>query len=286
MPDDIAKTESSSLPSQQPNEQAAADNANEPAEAGSVQAKFNPSGQIEDIFENTEKAEEAGGLAGFKVKPATAEPVASQAKPSPPPVPAASQPVAAPRLNAQKATISKPLPSQLTQDAEFDDDPESSKKRYFVIGLVGIVVIVGVLGYWFFFRNTDVAPVTDQIENEQTEPVASDNPINQPVPQTPPVTESGDNDIISNPIPDSGTEVMGDNDSDQDGLSNEEETSLGTNPLKADTDNDGLFDREEVKVYLTNPINPDTDNDGFLDGEEVVNGFNPKGDGSFLPAIQ
>ncbi len=36
-----------------------------------------------------------------------------------------------------------------------------------------------------------------------------------------------------------------------------------------DTDNDGLFDREEGEVYHTDYMNPDTDGDGLTDGNEV-----------------
>jgi hypothetical protein len=68
-------------------------------------------------------------------------------------------------------------------------------------------------------------------------------------------------------------------DSDGDGLSDDEEIKLGTNPNSPDTDNDGLTDREEVKVYGTNPLNADTDGDGYTDGDEVKGGYNPKGPG-------
>jgi len=68
-------------------------------------------------------------------------------------------------------------------------------------------------------------------------------------------------------------------DSDNDGLTDEQEISLGTDPLKTDTDDDGLFDREEVYIYNTNPNNPDTDGDTYLDGAEVKNNYNPKGPG-------
>lgn len=68
-------------------------------------------------------------------------------------------------------------------------------------------------------------------------------------------------------------------DSDRDGLTDEEETILGTNLVEPDSDGDGLFDREEVKVYKTNPLNPDTDADGFTDGQEVSGGYNPNGSG-------
>lgn len=71
-------------------------------------------------------------------------------------------------------------------------------------------------------------------------------------------------------------------DSDQDGLTDAEEATLGTNPNNPDTDGDGLTDREEVKVYLTDPLKADTDGDGFKDGDEVKNGYNPKGPGKLL----
>ena len=58
-------------------------------------------------------------------------------------------------------------------------------------------------------------------------------------------------------------------DSDGDGLTDEEELRLGTDPNNPDTDGDGLLDGEEVHRYKTNPLDPDTDHDGLKDGEEV-----------------
>ena len=75
-------------------------------------------------------------------------------------------------------------------------------------------------------------------------------------------------------------------DSDFDGLSDEEENELGTNIHMADTDSDGLLDKEEVMIYNTNPLIADTDGDGFTDGDEIKNGYNPNGDGKFsLPPV-
>jgi len=71
-------------------------------------------------------------------------------------------------------------------------------------------------------------------------------------------------------------------DTDGDGLSDEEERELGTNPQGPDTDSDGLSDREEVEIYNTNPTNPDTDGDTYIDGDEVKAGYNPNGDGRLL----
>ena len=68
-------------------------------------------------------------------------------------------------------------------------------------------------------------------------------------------------------------------DSDGDGLPDDLEKKLGTNPHSADTDGDGLSDYAEIFVYRTDPLNPDTDNDGMSDGDEVKVGRNPLGSG-------
>ncbi len=65
-------------------------------------------------------------------------------------------------------------------------------------------------------------------------------------------------------------------DTDGDGISDREELTVhGTNPTIADTDADGLSDFQEVYIHLTNPFLADTDGDGLTDGQEVngVNGF-------------
>lgn len=66
------------------------------------------------------------------------------------------------------------------------------------------------------------------------------------------------------------TAVDGPLDSDGDGLTDNEEAELGTDPYDPDTDNDRLMDGEEVKTYGTDPLNPDTDWDMLKDGEEVL----------------
>lgn len=67
----------------------------------------------------------------------------------------------------------------------------------------------------------------------------------------------------------------GDEDSDEDGLTNLEEIKLNTDLNKKDTDNDNLSDYDEVNVYKCNPLNPDTDGDGICDGDEILLGLDP-----------
>lgn len=68
-------------------------------------------------------------------------------------------------------------------------------------------------------------------------------------------------------------------DQDNDGLPDVVEAKLGTDPKKADSDNDNLSDYQEVMIYSTDPLNPDTDGDGYNDGDEIKNGFNACGVG-------
>ena len=58
-------------------------------------------------------------------------------------------------------------------------------------------------------------------------------------------------------------------DTDDDGLTDEEEHDLGTDPNDPDSDDDGLDDGDEVNVYGTDPLDHDSDWDGLGDGEEV-----------------
>lgn len=58
-------------------------------------------------------------------------------------------------------------------------------------------------------------------------------------------------------------------DTDLDGLSNDEEKKLGTDPNLADTDGDGLDDSSEASVFHTNPLKKDTLGIGHTDAWAV-----------------
>jgi hypothetical protein len=125
--------------------------------------------------------------------------------------------------------------------------------------IVGIVAVGGYFAYGMYIANQANKTANKQLPAQTN--VGEDSQIN--------------NDIII---------VTGSfKDSDNDGLSDEEEAFYGTDPLNPDTDGDGLFDREEIFIYGTDPLNPDTDGDGFLDGDEVKSGYNPLGPGRLWP---
>lgn len=66
-----------------------------------------------------------------------------------------------------------------------------------------------------------------------------------------------------------GTDAETTADPDADGLDNQTEFNLGTNPNLSDTDSDGLSDGEESNTYSTDPLDADSDDDGLSDGEEI-----------------
>ena len=63
-------------------------------------------------------------------------------------------------------------------------------------------------------------------------------------------------------------------DTDGDGLNDSEEATFGSNPLLADSDNDGLTDQEE-QILGTDANLADTDGDGLSDGVEILIDLNP-----------
>lgn len=71
-------------------------------------------------------------------------------------------------------------------------------------------------------------------------------------------------------------------DADGDGLSDQEEPGLGTEPDDSDSDDDGLSDGVEI-ITGTSPTDADSDDDGYLDGAEVSSGSDPSDPASVPP---
>ncbi|MHA1347578.1 MAG: hypothetical protein ACTSO3_14350 [Candidatus Heimdallarchaeaceae archaeon] len=78
-------------------------------------------------------------------------------------------------------------------------------------------------------------------------------------------------DPLNNPRdPSTGEDIdWASEDSDNDGLTNAEESWIFTNPNSCDTDGDGLYDLNEIENYNTDPTNIDSDYDGLNDYEEI-----------------
>jgi hypothetical protein len=81
-------------------------------------------------------------------------------------------------------------------------------------------------------------------------------------------------DDVVTPTTSATTTTFSPADTDGDGLSNDQEAEIGSDPNDPDTDDDGLIDGEEVFLG-TDPTNPDTDDDGLTDLAEEQAGTNP-----------
>lgn len=161
---------------------------------------------------------------------------------------------AAPRPPATTTDPVSGVPQMHTSSLEVSGPMFSPGKLWTTVGLVVVVLAIGAATYWWVvIRHRVEIPSSTALP-----PIEVVTP-----PPTPPV--------ILPPI-----------DSDLDGLSDEEEVVLKTNPALPDTDADELNDRDEVRVYGTDPVRADTDGDGFPDGVEVKNGYNPKGAGKIM----
>jgi len=161
------------------------------------------------------------------------------------------------------------------------------KKKVLKLGIIIVVALVVLGGAYFaysqFFKAKDTSPTATTTPTGFTPPASTVTPpvANPPMMpttttvnpiETPPLVE-----VTSTPV----VEVQVDStaDSDGDSLTDAEEKAAGTNLNVIDTDNDGLSDYEEVKIYRTNPLSADSDGDGYLDGAEIKSGYNPNGPG-------
>jgi pimeloyl-ACP methyl ester carboxylesterase len=128
-----------------------------------------------------------------------------------------------------------------------------------------------VTGYNIYRKYVDepylqqIGSVTDTTFNTN-DPWASDTSIITSVYAVSAVKANGTESFLS--------EFAENDDRDHDGLTDAEETALGTDMNLADTDGDGLKDGDEI-VYGTNPKLKDTDGDGYWDQAEIRSGSDP-----------
>lgn len=172
-------------------------------------------------------------------------------------------------------------PENVGPEIEISPPLLSKKGLFLIIGVVLVAIVAVGVGYslWRSSKsNTAVLPPSPA-STAGEEPLP---PVNTAVEQpavTVPAVEEPVAPAVEQPAV---IQPLINTDTDGDGLSDQEEKSLGTDATLQDTDTDGLTDYEEVVLWKTNPLLPDTDGDTFSDGTEVKNGFNPLGAGKLL----
>lgn len=148
-------------------------------------------------------------------------------------------------------------------------------KKFFIPGVVIIgMVFIFAIGYWginFYLNlqtvdknvNTNAIQQPSPAENNNKEINKEEKIVEEEKIEEKEIVdineEQNNKASTSTPAEEAISQLV---DSDQDGLTDEEEKILGSDPNLIDSDNDGLFDREEVKVYNTDLLSADTDADG------------------------
>lgn len=232
------------------------------------------------------------------------EPVAPMAPVSNPPAftprPPMPTPVAASAAPQSVSPMANPVTQPVGNIAPTAPPVYTMKEP--ILGKIILVVVLGAVlgglgfgGWWVYnymqsggqSKTTTADVVPGAIEGpsgEQTDiPAAPTTDVNAVTETAPTPTPTGSPDVSGQMNNDKilfGEPV----DSDKDGLDDVREQELGTDPNKADTDNDGLSDGDEVLIWKTDPLKADTDGDGYLDGDEVRNGYNPLGPGKLFSA--
>jgi hypothetical protein len=178
-----------------------------------------------------------------------------------------------------------PLVGALSGEGMFGNGSAVAEGRFAVVvasnGIVEITADSGpsVIGYVAMSPSLDpdslgatTAPATDATRQQASAPAAAQSgESTNPAPS--------DSEPASEPTP-TPTSTPDTSDADNDGLTADEEKTLGTDPNNSDSDADGLSDGHEVKDLGSNPLLLDTDGDGVTDGDEASGTF-----GNISPTI-
>jgi len=193
--------------------------------------------------------------------------------PLPPTPPASATPPAKDDDAAKTSSAPKGIPAEPASPKPLSVD-RNIRPRRFAILVIFLLVFVGAVIFiiWLMLsRGNRTAPVESPLFSGDASPS---------------VVPSAD--------------VFINKDTDNDGLTDEQEQQLGTDINKADTDGDGYNDKQELdggydplmpggkldsdrdglsdpgeKCWQSDAKNPDTDGDGYLDGQEVTNNYDP-----------
>lgn len=158
-----------------------------------------------------------------------------------------------------------------------EPEPASNHRMLTLILLVVVLLVVGGGGFWVYANFMKNAPVIDG----QTEITPIEPTVSVPVPVAPTLEVTEVAPIVTSTL-DSAILDGQPLDTDADGLTDDQEKTVLTNPMSWDTDGDLLSDGDEINTWQTNPLLADSDGDSYKDGEEIRNGYNPKGPGKLF----
>lgn len=218
--------------------------------------------------------------------------LAATEAPSAPVAPPLGPPTALAQGKLQPVQPGAPKPAVPAEQLSSASTKSFPLKKILAFAIVFLAVGGGAAAgyFWWQGRTQALAPVVPlgQPNNEPAAavPSAESNPAVSPINQA--VDQFQQNaidqvvDPFASPAPGNNAAITPSMDTDQDGLSDADEQTHGTNINLIDTDGDGLSDWEEVTVFGTKPLDPDSDADTYPDGSEVQQGYNPKGPGKLL----
>lgn len=212
-------------------------------------------------------------------------------------------------IKAQVAGLSAKSNSNSVLDDD-ESDGHSKQKIKMIIILVLSIIILAAAVYLVYSKLMSSASENDLLINETVNQqidkintnLVGDGDGLIPQPEDTNAASSSTEIVVPFPGQPVVPVVPVETDTDGDGLNDDKEANMGTNPLSADSDGDGLKDNEELMIYNTKPLNPDSDGDGltdyeeisvygsdplsvdsdgdgYSDGEEIQNGYNPVGEG-------
>ncbi len=165
-------------------------------------------------------------------------------------------------------------PENYVREINTIKEPGAARGIMTVLVVLVVVAILAAVGWWFynnFVLSEEKLPVGNEEANLviPSEFTVGEEIVNEEIVNTEPNIETDPTLELATDIIDEQILFGEPIDTDGDGLDDNRERDIGTDPNNWDTDGDGLSDGDEVIIWKTDPLNPDTDGDGYLDGEEV-----------------
>ncbi|HAM88537.1 MAG: hypothetical protein US83_C0014G0026 [Candidatus Falkowbacteria bacterium GW2011_GWC2_38_22] len=185
------------------------------------------------------------------------------------------------RLTSGRVSVSSPFIAT-THELEnrlkkLEEKGRKRGRRFSIIGIVGGSAIALLIMYFGYVILTDVIYLTGKAGERTSEVLDTHRTMKKTLAEVASTTDNMNALINAELLPDNTINESTSSDSllISDEIITEASSSseiLGNN---IDTDNDGLTDEEE-NLLQTDTNNSDTDGDGYLDGEEVRGGYDPK----------